>query len=69
MSLLGDATAGLELWASPAVAGEGGGDDVIAAAARLSAEFSSVPDGVRALQESLAKVGETVVGTADLVKT
>lgn len=55
---MGDATQGLKLWAPPAVAGEGGGgESVAAAAARLSAEFSSVQDGVRALQESLAKVG------------
>lgn len=55
---MGDATQGLKLWVPPAVAGEGGGgESVAAAAARLSAEFSSVQDGVRALQESLAKVG------------
>lgn len=57
---MGDAAAGLELWAaSPA----GGGESVEAAAARLSAEFSSVQDGVGAVQESLAKVGgeETLV--------
>lgn len=54
---MGDATAGLELWASPAAAGEGGGESVAAAAARLSAGFSSVQNGIRALQESLAKVG------------
>lgn len=53
---MGDAAAGLELWASPAVTGEGGGESVVAAAARLSAEFTSLQEGVRALQESLAKV-------------
>lgn len=55
---MGEATAGLELWTSPAVAGKGDGESVAAAAARLSAEFSSVQDEVRGLQESLAKVGE-----------
>eukprot|EP00752_Nemacystus_decipiens_P003238 g2996.t1 len=64
VSLMSDATAGLELWVSPATAVQGEvGESVAAAAARLSAEFSSVQDGVRALQESLAKsrsVGSTV---------
>lgn len=54
---MGDATAGLELWTSPAVARGREGENVVAAAARLAEEFSSVQDGVRALQESFAKVG------------
>lgn len=54
--MLGDATTGLELWASPAVSGKEDNENVVAAAARLTAEFASVQDGVRALQESLAKV-------------
>eukprot|EP00903_Cladosiphon_okamuranus_P008327 g8010.t1 len=54
-SLLGNANAELKLWSSPAEGGQRGGESVAAAAARLSAEFTSLRDGVRALQESLAK--------------